>query len=144
MADIYLLGHGHWDTQGASDAFTSVPRDTSLLFYTPIGRFINASQTAAIMRGDPGRLRPVQELKAYMSAPNLTLSEGLFPNEIAALLQSGVRFAQVRFPTPLAELLERYAGNRIHWLACRAMLGGKDTTEGGFNDDYSPARGIGV
>jgi hypothetical protein len=138
MADIYLLGHGSWDRRGAANAFTSVPKDTSVLFYTPVGRFISARQVAAILRGDPGCLRPAQEFKAYSNCPQVELSDGLFAVEEQAILTSGKRFVRVSVDTLLSDLLEKYAGNRLHWLACFPRLAGLDTTEGGYNDDYFP------
>ncbi len=144
MADIYLLGHGSWDTRGKADAYTTVPNDTSVLFYTPVGRFISSRQTSAILRGDPGHLKPEIEYKGFMNCPNIELSDGLFPEEQKAILTSGKRFVRVAVDTPISELLQKYAGNRLHWLACAPRLGGKDTTEGGFNEDYFPNTGMGV
>lgn len=136
MADIYILGHGAWQTIGSNKPFVKVPRGTSIVFYTPVGRFINSAQTAAIMSGSANKLPPDREITEFKECPNLTLGYGLFPREVTALLQSGVRFVQVSQNTPLEEVLEKYAGNRLHWLACQPRLGGRDTTQGGFNDDY--------
>lgn len=136
MADIYLMGHGAWDTIGASQTFVTVPANTSITFYTPIGRFISAGQCVAIVKGAGDKLAPYSVVEEFKSAPNLTLADGLFPIEVQAILTTGVRFARVIEPTKLSDLLEKYAGNRLHWLACQPRLGGKDTTEGGFNDDY--------
>ena len=143
MADIYLLGHGSWDTRGEAKAFTAVPAGTSVFFYTPAGRFISSRQTAAILRGDPGHLRPNREIKEYMNCPEIELSDGLFPEEEQAILTSGVRFVRVSQDTRISVLLKKYAGNRLHWLACFPRLGGKDTTEGGYNEDYFPSTGMG-
>ena len=144
MADIYLLGHGSWDTRNEAKAFTLVPAGTTVFFYTPAGRFISSRQTSAIMRGDPGRLRPLREIREYMNCPEVELSDGLFPEEEQALLTSGVRFVRVSAPTKISALLQKYAGNRLHWLACFPRLGGKDTTQGGYNEDYFPDTGMGV
>jgi hypothetical protein len=144
MADIYLLGHGSWDTRGKASAYTIVPKDTSVVFYTPVGRFISSRQTSAILRGDPGHVKPEIEYKAFGSCPNIELSDGLFAEEEKAVLTSGKRFVRVAVDTPISELLQKYAGNRLHWLACAPRLGGKDTTEGGFNEDYFPDNGVGV
>lgn len=144
MADIYLMGHGSWDTRKKSSAFTIVPKNTSVVFYTPIGRYISSRQTSAILRGDPGCLRPETEYKAFFNCPNIELSDGLFADEEYAVLTSGKRFVRVSVDTMLSELMEKYAGNRLHWLACAPRLGGKDTTEGGYNEDYFPTSGIGV
>lgn len=144
MADIYLLGHGEWQSRGTAKAFCQVPKNTSVVFYTPVGRFINSDQTAEIMRGDPNALEPYQTIRQFKQCPNLTLSDGVFGDEITALLRTGVRFARVLVPTSLEDLMEKYAGNKLHWLACRVMFGHLDTTQGGFNDDYRPGTGVGV
>jgi hypothetical protein len=138
MADIYLLGHGAWRTVGKSNIYTQVPKGTSVVFYTPIGRFISSRQTSAIMLGAQNRLRPYQEFTEFKTCPNVILSDGVFKIEALALLASGVRFARVIERTPLSALLIKYGGNRLHWLACQPRLGGLDTEEGGFNDDYFP------
>ena len=144
MADIYIMGHGAWETSGSAKPFVTVPAATSVVFYTPMGRFILSNQTVAIIRGSGDKLPIDREIGPFKQCPNLALSDGLFPEEVKALLQTGVRYAQVSQDTTLEELLAKYAGNRLHWLACMPRLGGSDTTEGGFNDDYIPSRGIGV
>jgi len=136
MADIFVMGHGAWDTIGSRRPFVTVPQGTSVVFYTPMGRFIQAHQTVAIVRGGANMLAPDREIKAFKQVPNLTLADGLFPEEIDALMETGARFARVTTNTNLEQLLSKYAGNRLHWLACMPRLGGRDTTEGGFNDDY--------
>jgi hypothetical protein len=144
MAEIYVMGHGNWDTSGAGQPFVAVPPGTSVVFYTPMGRFISSNQTVDIIRGAATKLAPDREVGERKQCPNVTLSDGLFPEEVKALMESGVRYARVTQKTSISELLEKYAGNRLHWLACMPRLGGKDTTQGGFNDDYVPGQGIGV
>jgi hypothetical protein len=140
MADIYLMGHGAWETKGASDAYAKVPKGTTLVIYTPIGTFINASQTAAILKGEKGCLAPLHTFSEFKMCPNTTLSHGLFDQEEKALTASGKSYyhPSAGVSNKLSEILDAEAikGNTIHWLACQPRLGGKDTTEGGFNDDY--------
>jgi hypothetical protein len=140
MADIYLMGHGAWETKGSSDAYTKVPKGTKLIIYTPIGTFINSSQTAAILMGEKDCLPPLHEFTEFKMCPNTTLSHGLFSKEKKALKASGKSYYHPAsgVENKLAEILEASAikGNTVHWMACQPRLGGKDTTEGGFNDDY--------
>lgn len=144
MADIYLMGHGSWATVGAREPFVTMPSNTSLVLYTPIGRFISSHQTVEIMRGAANALKVDREIGPFKQAPNLRLSDGLFDEEVRALLHTGKRFVRVDRRTYLSEMIEKYAGNRIHWLACVPRLRNQDTTQGGFNDDYFPDRGVGV
>lgn len=138
------MGHGAWDTIASRKPFVTVPRGTSVVFYSPMGRFIQVYQTVVMVRGGAHTLSPDREVKAFRQVPNLTLSDGVEPSEVKALMQSGARFARVSRDTTLEELLTTYAGNRLHWLACMPRLTGDDTPEGGFNDDYIPSHGIGI
>ena len=144
MADIYLVGHGAWDTIGQSEAYCIVPKNTEVVFYTPVGRFLNSDQTGEIVSGAPGRLRPDHTVGAFKTCTNLTLSNGLFPEEQLALTASGVRYHEVFVNTSLKDLLTQFAGNRLHWLACAVRLGGRDFDNGGTNQDYRPLQGIGT
>src|SRR5262245_53075055 len=126
MADIFLVGHGGWLTRGSGQIYTSVPKGTSVVFYTPVGRFLGGTQTAAILTGGGGALPGYEEIKEFKTCPNLTLGDGLFPMEAAALLSSGVRYVRVQNLTSLSDLLIKYAGNRLHWMACQPRLGGQD------------------
>ncbi len=146
MADIYLCGHGAWTTSKRATVFTTVPRGTSLSMYTPIGRFLGLGQACAILRGDQGRLMPDQVFRAYQSTTDLELSPA---TEFSGQFQQagnagGGQVHMVLAETMLSTLLRQFEGHNLHWLACRVRFGGRDTTEGGFNDDFVPARGIGV
>ena len=57
---------------------------------------------------------------------------------------SGKRFTRVAADIPISEWLQKYAGNRLHGLACAPRLGDKDTPEGGHNEDYFPSSGMGI
>lgn len=138
MADIYLVGHGSWDTRGRSDAFTTVPSGTRVVFYTPIGRYLDASIAEGIIRNAHWQLGPYEEFGEYRHCPNVMLFDVSYPNLMAALVQSGVRFGRVSMPTPLSSLLEKYAGNTLHWIACSGRLGGNDLDQHGLNFDYIP------
>jgi hypothetical protein len=144
MANIYLCGHGEWATKGAKSGFGIVPKGTSVSFYTPVGRFLSITQVQGIMGGTG--LPADQKFLAYQSATDVMLHpapemRGRFARAAAA---TGARVAFADRPTRLSELMERYAGNDLHWCACRVRFEGKDTTEGGYNDDYFPSRGVGV
>ena len=134
MADIFIMGHGNWDTTGAPKPFVTVPAATSVVFYTPMGRFIQAHQTVDILRGNGNKLPVNSEIGPFKQCPNLTLSDGLFPAEVKALLQTGVRYALVSQDTTIEQLLEKYAGNRLHWLACMPRLGGNEFRRAQLND----------
>lgn len=144
MADIYLVGHGAWNTIGKAQAFCTVPKNTEVIFYTPVGRFLNSDQTAEIVTGAPGALQPDHTVGAFKQCTNLTLTHGLFPNEVAALNASGVQYHEVHVPTSLSSLLEQFQGNRLHWVACRVRLGVRDFDHGGTNQDYRPGLGVGT
>ena len=146
MANIYLCGHGEWATVGAASGFVHLPPRTTLRVYTPIGRFLWIEQACAIMRGTPGALDPDQTFSQYQSVTDLTLHPAPEMRDLflAAALTGGVRAEMVNQPRTLAQLAADFAGNDLHWLACRVRFGGRDTTQGGFNDDYDPARRIGV
>ncbi|MCX6626131.1 MAG: hypothetical protein NTW28_00680 [Candidatus Solibacter sp.] len=137
MANIYFCGHGAWATTGASTGFTHLPPGTTLRVYTPVGRFLSIDQATAILRKDQGALTPDQTFSQYQSVTDLTLSpcpEHKFQFMLAAL-SGGVRAEMVEQDRTLAQLAAEFAGNDLHWLACRIRFGGLDTTEGGFNDD---------
>ncbi len=140
MANIYLMGHGTWATKGATDAYTKVPKGTSVVIYTPIGRFISSSQTSAILLDAPNRLTPHHTFTEFKSCPNITLSHGLFLEEEQALTNSGKTYYHpgVGARTKLSDILDSdaFKGNTIHWLACQPRFNHLDTTQGGFNDDY--------
>ncbi len=146
MANVFLCGHGEWKTSGVGAIFTTVPRGTSLSVYTPIGRFLGLSQACEILRGDQGRLTPDQKFHGYQSCTNLTLCPATEYG--GQFRQAGIsgsnQVHMVLANTKLSELLQQFEGHDLHWMACRVRFGGRDTTEGGFNDDYFPARGIGV
>ncbi len=89
---------------------------------------------------------PDQRFRSYQSCTDLMLSpateyRGHFQQ---AGTGGGNQVHMVTQDTMLSELLRQFEGNDLHWLACRVRFGGLDTTEGGHNDDYVPARGIGV
>ena len=69
MADIYLCGHGEWSRSG----FTRVPEGTSVLVYTPMGRFLSEGQSHAIMAGAADAMRPYQVFRQYDGVPDMTL-----------------------------------------------------------------------
>lgn len=119
MATIYLCGHGGWSRAEGGAAFVIVPRDTTVTFYSEAGTTISDLQTIAIMSGDINALRPVSVYGPYRSLPNLSLYPGTFVNERVAALEAGVRIEMVNRKTCLRELLDEFAGNDLHWLACR-------------------------
>ena len=146
MANVFLCGHGEWKTSGRATIFATVPRGSTLSVYTPIGRFLGLSQACAILRGDQGRLTPDQKFRAYQSCTDLTLCPateygGQFRQAGAS---GGHQVHMVLGDTMLSDLMRQFEGDDLHWMACRVRFRGLDTTEGGFNDDYFPARGIGV
>jgi hypothetical protein len=134
------MGHGTWDTKGAVDAYTKVPKGTSLIIYTPIGRFIGSSQTSDILLDAPGRLNSHHTFTEFKSCPNTTLSHGLFIDEEDALTNSGKTYYHpgAGLVMKLSDILnaDGYKGNTLHWLACQPRFNHLDTTQGGFNDDY--------
>lgn len=140
MPDIYLMGHGTWSTKGATDAYTLVPKGTSVVIYTPVGRYINSSQTSDILLDSPNRLAPYHTFTEFKLCPNTTLAHGLFLREEQAITSSGKTYYHpgVGVMTKLSEILDSdaFKGNTIHWLACQPRFNGLDTTQGGFNDDY--------
>lgn len=146
MANIYLCGHGEWHTAGAQSGFVHLPPRTTLKFYTPVGRFLWVTQACDILRGSPQALTPDQAFGPYQSVTDLTLSpaEEMRVQFMTAALGGGVTAIMVDRQQTLAQLLEEYAGNDLHWLACRVRFGGLDTQQGGFNDDYVPSQRIGV
>jgi len=146
MADIYFCGHGEWHTTGAASGFVNLPAGTTLAVYTPIGRFLWISQACSILQGQPNALTADQTFQPYKSVTDLTLSPApeMRVKFMTAALGGGKTAVMVDRDTKLADLVEEYKGNNLHWLACRVRHGGLDTTEGGFNDDYVPSQGIGV
>jgi hypothetical protein len=146
MANIYLCGHGEWATTGARTGFITLPPRTTVSFYTPVGRFLWISQACDIMRGAPGALTPDQTYRQYQSVTDLTLHPApeMRVRFTTAALSSRAQMEMVGRATTLEALVEEFAGNDLHWLACRVRFGGLDTAEGGFNNDYGPSRGIGV
>lgn len=87
-----------------------------------------------------------QAFGPYQSVTDLTLSpaEEMRVQFMTAAWGGGVTAIMVDRQQTLAQLLEEYAGNDLHWLACRVRFGGLDTQQGGFNDDYVPSQRIGV
>jgi hypothetical protein len=118
--DIYICGHGGWDVIGRSSVFTTLPGGTEVVFYREVGQELMVSEAEAIMRRDPGALRPARVIKQYTQCPDMTLHPAReFWNEFgAAATGGGVHWHAVAQPTRLRHFLERYPGCRIHWIAC--------------------------
>lgn len=146
MANIYLCGHGEWNTRGAHSGFVEVPPRTTVRFYTPVGRFLSVGQACAILGGQPGALAPDQVFEQYKNVTDLTLhpAEEVRVRFMQAALNAHATAVMMDKARSLGDLLKEYAGNDLHWLACRVRFSGLDTTEGGLNDDYFPNRGVGV
>jgi len=146
MANIYLCGHGEWVTKGARTGFVKVPGRTTVRFYTPIGRFLSITQACDIIGSKPGALPADQTFDQYKNVTDLTLhpAEEMRVRFIQAGLNAHATVVMMDHMQSLGDLLKEYAGNDLHWMACRVRFQGKDTTEGGFNDDYFPGQGVGV
>ncbi|VUD69286.1 hypothetical protein TDB9533_04653 [Thalassocella blandensis] len=152
MADIYLCGHGSWDTIGTNDPLVVLPAKTSISFYTPVGRYLDPGNAYATMTGDTtggGFVLPVDhEVKEYKMCTNLTLKPlvpGTDTTHIAVFDRAqnlGKQIHRVNRVTRLRELLPLLKGNHLHWMACRPRLNDSSVDEGGFNDDYIPQFGM--
>jgi hypothetical protein len=138
MANIYLCGHGEWMTNGVASGFVSLPAHTTMSFYTPVGRFLSIGQARRILTGAADALQPDQVFRPYQSVTDLLLAPApeMRVRFMTAALEAHATCVMVDRDTMLAELVQEYAGNDLHWLACRVRFSGLDTTEGGFNDDY--------
>lgn len=138
MADIYLCGHGEWKTSGMPTGFASVPAGTTVSLYTPVGRFLGIGQAMKILAKAPDALKPDEVVQPYRTVTDLLLHPApeMRVRFMTAALSSGANAVMVDKESLLSELMAEYAGNDLHWLACRVRFSGLDTTEGGFNDDY--------
>jgi hypothetical protein len=121
MPNVFLCGHGQWKTRGEGTIFTTVPGDTTLRVYTPVGRFLGVADALAIIRGAAGALPADQIFRAYQSCPDTSLFpalefEGYFR---AAVQDAGGQLHVVAHETRLSYLLAQYAGNDVYWIACR-------------------------
>lgn len=142
MPDIYLCGHGAWSKSG----FTSLPKNTTLRVYTPVGRYLGLDQARAIMQNSPGALTSDQYFKPFESVTDMTLQPcPEYASDFAAAAAGAPgTLHMVTVNTQLSELLKVFAGNDLYWLACRVRFGALDTTQGGLNEDYRPQTGMGV
>lgn len=120
MSDIYICGHGGWDTIGRSSGFVNLPASTSFVLYEEIGHPMYVSDALEILSRNPGAKAPVRRIGAFKAAPDMTIFpapefEGQF---VAASSAGGSRAFVVSSPTSLARVLGRFRGHTIHWIAC--------------------------
>ncbi len=121
MAIVYLCGHGSWQTAGEGVIFTTLPAETTLSVYVPAGRFLGVPDAIAVIEQAQGAKRPDQIFRAYQGCPDTTLHpatefSGLF---LQAAATGGGQVHMVLQDTKLSALLQLYAGNDLHWIACR-------------------------
>lgn len=132
--NIYLCGHGSWTKSG----FATLPKSTTISFYAPMGRYLEISQLSHIVAGHPSALSADQVFQDYALVTDMTLhpAPALKSQFLAATKENGAKVVTVDKATRLAVLLTVYAGNDLHWCACRPRLQGRSTDEGGYNDDF--------
>ena len=120
MTDIYVCGHGGWDTIGYSSIFVQVPAGTEVVFYREIGNVLYVSEAEAILRRANNALTPARVISAYQQCPDMTLypAQNFWSRFGAAAGTGGVFWHAVATETKLSYFLERYPGTRIHWIAC--------------------------
>jgi len=118
--DIYVCGHGGWDTIGRSAIFTRVPSGSEVVFYKEIGEAMLVSEAEEILSLSPAAPRPERIIEGGQRAPEMTLYPAReFWNEFGrAASASGVNWHAVARDTPLSHFLQTYAWARIHWIAC--------------------------
>ena len=128
MADIYLCGHGGWDTikQQASVFFT-LPASTQVKIYTQIGEELMLGEARDIMTKSADAKEPARVITAYRSCPNLTLYKcPEFKADFDSFAQQGgcTYHVQMVGEMKLSEFLKskHYAGNTIHWMACGSRM----------------------
>jgi hypothetical protein len=119
MPDLYVCGHGGWDAFGAG-IFAKLPRGTEVILYKEIGQFLLVTEAEAILSRSPGALAPERVIDSHKNCPDLTLypAEEFWSQFGTAANRGGVDWLAVASPTRLSELFQRWAGARIHWIAC--------------------------
>lgn len=119
MAEIFVCGHGGWGTIGRSRIFVDVTGFTEVLFYKEIGYPLTVAEAMAILSRAPGALQPERSI-SRTQCPDMSLYPAReFWNEFgSAAKKGGVEWLAVAQETSLSDLLKRWSGTRIHWIAC--------------------------
>jgi hypothetical protein len=120
MADLYLCGHGAWDTIGAATGFVNLPRDTTVKFYSETGQVLYLGQACDILAHLPNAPAPVQSFTQYQSVRDMKLypcPEYRTDFEQAALA-GGSTMAMANGEIMLSDVVNQYPGYDLHWLAC--------------------------
>ena len=128
-----LLSHrAAWQEFVASGEAHATFLEDDVILTPSAGRFLGVPDAIAVIEQAQGAKRPDQIFRAYQGCPDTTLHpatefSGLF---LQAAATGGGQVHMVLQDTKLSALLQLYAGNDLHWIACRGhSLGRQQAVE---------------
>ena len=121
MPTIFICGHGTWD---GNDGYTTVPKNTSISFYTETGKAMRSSDVNRLILSTYGG-RLIRKVGPYRSCNNMRV----FPDDPnykasaqqdAATIGVGTFFTDQPGGITLSRIFELHPGNDFVWACCRS------------------------
>lgn len=118
--DVFVCGHGGWDTIQRATVFFAVPAGSEVVFYKEVGYPLQLGEALQVLGQDAKAPLPARIVRQYMQAPDMTLYPcPEFANHFTqAANAGGARAYMVPGQMKLSELMRHFPSSRLHWMAC--------------------------
>jgi hypothetical protein len=119
MAKIFLCGHGGYSP---ADGWATVPKDSTITFYTPHQKLLKGGDDYKIIQGTFGK-PPEQVIRAFHTCPNLRL----YPDDPTVIAHSEsvkqmgttLHWSTEGNGELLSKIFQDNPGAEFIWAACR-------------------------